>query len=269
MRSASLSLVALAVSAGAVSAQDMTPTASNPSLHGSYGVGTVGRPRYAGSNEWRAQPFPWVALEYKGRVFAGMQGIGAHVLRGPTTAMQLLVIPSESRPEHRGPALAGMGDRKASASIGTNASITKGFLSASGNVAYGLNGDEGTRGTIGLEARRGWSQRWMTSVSTGAAFSDARNMSYEFGVTEKQAAARRALIASGDRRLPSTAGAAYDPDAGLKAVVSTLTVGYMATQRTNVMLVAQGNRLSSEAAASSIVKERNGGMVALIVARGF
>jgi outer membrane scaffolding protein for murein synthesis (MipA/OmpV family) len=94
-------------------------------------------------------------------------------------------------------------------------------------------------------------------------------MSYEFGVTEKQAAARRALIASGDPRLPSTGGAAYDPDGGLKAVVSTVTVGYMATQRTNVMLVAQGNRLSSEAAASSIVRERNGGLVALIVARGF
>ena len=285
MRATSFSFATIAVAAAAVaipaatpaaaqarterSERDITPRAEAPSWHGSYGAGAVVRQRYAGGGEYRAHPIPYLQLEYRGRYFLGMEGLGAHLYRTPSTRVSVALAGWDARKEHRGDALAGMGDRDGSGAIATAASYTLGPVSANGTVLVAMNDDAGTQGSLGLSTQQRFARRWMATVSTAATFANAKQMAYDFGITEQQAAARRTLIAAGDPRLSAAAGSSYAPGGGLKQAQSTLMLGYMATERTSVVMLAQGTRLSSDAARSSIVTERNGGMVALVVARGF
>src|SRR5829696_8127684 len=84
MRSASLSVIALIATATAAQAQG--------SWSGAVGTGAVTAPKYAGSEEYRTLPIPYVQLNYKDRISAGVlpsgsgAGIGVKLKRTESVA---------------------------------------------------------------------------------------------------------------------------------------------------------------------------------------
>ena len=267
MRTASILLAAVAVTSSVASAQQNT---SVPSWSGVIGVGAASMTRYLGSDESRVRPFPFVRLEYRNRLYAGVLasgtgvGLGSYLHRGQRAEWQMEIAASTPRDERRGDALAGMGDRKGGAALATAFRASLGFLSASANVGVGLDRDEGVQGGLGIAAERMFAGRWMAGVSAGARVADERNMGYEFGVTDEQASRRRELILAGDRRLRENDGEAYAPGGGLKQLDASASLGYALGNRSRLVAFASRSRLSDEAAASSIVRARestNGGVM--------
>ena len=275
MRYAPLSLVAVVVTAGAARAQNAP--ASKPmssDWHGSYGAGALVRPWYAGSDVYRVQPFPFLQVEYKGRVVAGVLnsgtlGVGSYLVRKPNLSLQMDLTASEMRRESYGNGLAGMGNRKTSAVLGTSATYSWKFVGATASVASGLGGDDGTSGAVGLGVQGGFAERWMAGITTNASFGDTKNMAFSFGIDERQAAVRRRLIEKGDSRLTPSDGRSYAPGSGLKQVSTGVTLGYMVTQRTSVTAFGSSSELSHRAAMSPLVKERNSMTGGLMVTRSF
>ena len=255
MRTASLLLLTISVGA-ASSAQ------AQGSLHGMIGAGAATAPRYVGAEDYRTRPFPFIQLEYRERIVAGVLpsglgfGIGAKIHSGETMGLQVGIAQSNRRRQRDGDALAGMGDRPSTATAGAGLQLRRGWLAAMANVAVGLDGDAGSVADVSLGASRQFGPRWVGSASTGAIVADGRNMRYEFGVTDGQAARRQALIDGGDTRLRAGDGAAYTPEAGLKQVQSSLSLAWAMTERTRVLMFAQSATLSDEAARSSVVRDR-------------
>ena len=267
MRSVSFLLVAVSAIAGVAQAQ--TNDSTRP-WSGMVGVGAVVAPRYTGGDEYRVRPIPFVQVEFRNRLFAGVLpsgsgvGLGSYLRRGEHFAWTAELAASNSRDERYGDALAGMGNRGGSANVASGLRLSKGILSAGANVALGLDSDEGSQGTFSLAANGMFAGRWMAGISTGATVADSRNMTYDFGITADQAGRRQALIDAGDARLRSGDGAAYSPRGGLKQVNAGASLGYAVSTRSRLVLFAQRARLSNEAAQSSIVREREsttGGMV--------
>jgi MipA family protein len=259
-------------------AQAQTPAPDGcacPTWTGVVGIGAVTLPRYTGSDEYRVVAMPVVQLEYKGRYFLGGSqtdlggGLGAYVVRRSSFTWQVAFDGSQSRPESRGDALAGMGKRAAAAFGSTGVSYRLGFLAAAAGVSIGLGDDEGSYSTVSLSAQRQFGTRWQGQLATGANFADRRHMAYEFGVTGDQSARRRALITAGDPRLHGADGSTYSPGAGLKDARVTASLAYAMTPRTRAMLFARGTRLSDEAGRSPLVRERNSVASGVALAYGF
>ena len=264
-------LAALGAAAGPVLAQDAAPR----SLTGVVGVGVVTLPKYAGSDEYRVLPLPIVQLEYRGRFFLGgsqnsvAPGIGAYLVRTPTLTVDVGLSGSESRPESRGDALAGLGTRSAASFATTGVAYRRGIVMANAGVVVGLGKDEGSYGSLGLASELPLARRWIAGVSTGVTFADARNMAFDFGVTNEQSAARHALLEAGDTRLSGIDVDAYAPEAGLKEMRGAASLAWLLTDRSRVMLFAQGTRLSNEAARSPLVRTRTGVVTGVALAYGF
>jgi outer membrane protein len=279
-----LTLAALGATAGTARAQSQPParsgdavtsTAPRQRLTGFAGVAVVALPRYAGSDEYRVRPVPIGQLEYKGRVYVGGSqttlgpALGAYVVRTPSLTWDVSVSGAESRPESRGDALAGMGKRSGASFVTTGLAYRLGVVTATAGGALGLGKDEGSFGTLGLGTELPVAPRWVAGVSTGVTFADARSMAFDFGVTREQSAARRTLLAAGDPRLRGIDVAAYAPGAGLKDVRGGVSLAYLLTPRSRVVLFAQGSRLSDEAARSPLVRARTGAMTGAAIGWGF
>jgi outer membrane scaffolding protein for murein synthesis (MipA/OmpV family) len=266
LASASIAGLAIALAAGSAHAQQ---------LHGVIGMGAATAPRYAGAEDYRTRPFPFIQLEYGSHAFAGVLpsglgfGVGSHLVRNETFGLQVAVSQANQRKEHYGDALAGMGDRNAPATAGAAMSIHRGWVTATANGAIGLKDEDGSTGDLSLAASHGIGTRWTASVSTGATIADRKNMEYEFGISSEQAATRQALIAEGDTRLRDGDGEAYAPSAGLKQVLASASLAYAMSDRTRVMVFAQGARLSDEAAGSSLVRRRDSASGGMAVVWGF
>ena len=270
---ASLSIVALGASPASASAQD---AAGSPrAFSGVVGAGVVVLPRYAGSDEYRILPMPVVQLEYKGRVYLGgseggvSPGAGAIVLRTPSFRWDVGVSGAEARSESRGDALAGMGRRSAAAFASTGVSYRLGVVMASAAGSFGLGSDQGAHGSVGLGTQLPLSRRWVAGVSTAASFADARNMSFEFGVSREQSIARQALADAGDPRLDGIDVGTYSPDAGLKDVRGGASLAFLLTPRSRLVAFAQATRLSYEAARSPLVRSRTGAVAGAAIGYGF
>ena len=260
--------------AGTAGAQGAA-TPEPASFTGIVGAGVVTLPKYAGSDEYRVLPMPIVQLEYRGRFYLGgsqnsvAPGIGAYLFRTPTLTVDVGLTGTESRPESRGDALAGMGKRSAAAFASTGVAYRLGIVQASAGVAVGLGSDNGSYGTIGVATEVPIAPRWIAGVSTGITVADARNMAYDFGVSGEQSAARQALLAAGDPRLSGIDVGAYAPDAGLREARIGGSLARVLTPRSRIVLFAQGSRLSSEAARSPLVRSRTGVVSGIAFGYGF
>ena len=269
-----LAFAALGAPAGTARAQE-SASPSAPSWTGMAGIGVAAMPKYAGSDEYRVLPIPIVQLEYRGRLYLGGSqsgtgaGIGAYVVRTPTLAVDVGLSGAESRPESRGDALAGMGKRSASSFATSGVTYRRGIVMATSGVAIGLGRNEGSYAAIGIGTERQLARRWFAGLSTGVTFADARNMAFDFGVSDEQSAARQALLESGDPRLHGIDVAAYSPDAGLKEARGAASLAWLLTDRSRMMLFAQGSRLSNEAARSPLVRARTGVVSGIALAYGF
>ena len=263
MRSHQLSAIALILCAGTASAQGLT---------GAIGLGMSTAPRYAGGDEYRTQVIPYIQLEYANKYVAGVVpsgaglGVGIYVVRNSMFSVEVEAAYGESRGERYGSALAGMGDRSSEALFGTSTSITYGMLAATGNIVMSI--DAGAYGTAELSARRPVASRWMVGVSGGATFATEEHMRSHFGITPSQALRRQALIDAADPRLSPGDGAAYAPSAGLKQTQAGASLMFAVSERRSVIVFSQFTRLSSEAAASTLVRDRDGTNLGLMMVFG-
>lgn len=269
-----LAVAALGAAATTAAAQDAAAP-SRQSFTGVVGVGVAALPRYVGSDEYRVLPVPVVQLEYRGRAYLGgsqgsmAPGIGAFLVRTPALTWDAGLSGEMARPESRGDALAGMGKRSAASFAATSVAYRLGVVTATAGMAVGLGSDAGAYGSVGVASELPLARRWVAGVSTGVTFADARNMAFDFGVTSEQSAARRALLAAGDTRLRGIDVAAYAPGAGLKDVRGGASLAYLLTERSRVVLFAQGTRLSGEAARSPLVRARTGVVTGAALGYGF
>ena len=271
-RTFSAAAIAVLTSSSALFAQ--TDASAPGAWSGSYGIGVATMPRYSGSDEYRVRPMPMAQLLYKGRYFLGgaqsSEGValGAHLVSGASFGWSMEVATDGTRRERYADALAGMGNRTLSSYVGTSMRYTVGILSATAGVGTGLGDEIGTQGSASLGATRMFG-RWLTSVSGGATFANAKNMSFEYGIDAQQALKRQTLIANGDPRLSPSEAGTYTPDGGLKDTKVSATLGYAMTRRTTALVFASGRRLSDEASKSPIARKRDGGTVGMGVMVGF
>ena len=183
--------------------------------------------------------------------------------------VQVAVSQGLQRKETDGDALAGMGDRNGRTMAKEVMTVNAGMLSARANYGVGLKNEMGSTGAFAIEANMPLAKRSLASIGAGATIADSRNMQYEFGVSSSQPAERQALIDAGDARLREGDGTTYTPSAGLKQTMVSAGLGYGMTERTRLMLFAQGTRLSNEATASTVVRRRDGVTGGMAVVWGF
>lgn len=237
----------------------------------SVGIAPEVFPRYEGSDQSRTYWFPLVDLEIgppRGSwlVYAGAsrnqvplgQGIGVYPVHTGTFNWSLEVARTDTRPEDRGDALAGLGDRRANWFVSTRASwrFWRGHVQTDVAVLHGLLDDAGTLGYVRGELS-GRTGPWFGAVASKLYLSDAKNLTYDFGITPEQAATRAQLVASGDPRLTPAEIGPYLPGGGFRSVDATLSGGRaLFNGRARVFAYAQIGSLLGNAADSPLVKSR-------------
>jgi MipA family protein len=239
------------------------PSESVNDWSGTAGLGVFSVPRYPGSDERRIVALPLGSVEYKKRFFLGggaagpIGGLGAYLVRTPNWSWSASVGAGDSRPESRGAALAGMGDHGFGASVSTGVGYNAGIFHTSFDATRGLNSGRGWTGGFHVGARSRPSHGWIASLNTGVTLADAKQMQYDFGVDDAQAARRRLLIAAGDPRLrPGDAGP-FSPRAGLQSVDLRGNVGFILSAHWNLLASLSAVRLEGDAARSPLVRQRN------------
>jgi outer membrane scaffolding protein for murein synthesis (MipA/OmpV family) len=229
---------------------------------GSSGGAVIAFPKYPGSDEYWVLPVPLLNVEYKGRIFLGPASsgaagaLGAYVVRTPSWSWAVTMGVTDARPESRGDALAGMGDRGIGLNAGTSFSYRRGMLQTSGVVTFGLNDTQGWTGTLsaGLGGRLG--DQWFASLDANATFADTDQMQYHFGIDASQALRRHALIAAHNPKLGLDEGGPYSADAGLQSVGLNGSFGYVLSHRWTALGFLSMNRLEGDAAQSPLVRQR-------------
>lgn len=260
----------------------LTARADNPGaiagVHGhsdslvslSVGVAPEVFPRYEGSDESRTHWFPLLDLQV-GRpngpwlVYAGAsrnqvplgQGIGVYPVHTANFNWNVEVARTDPRPEDRGDALAGLGDRGANAFLSTRVSwrLWQGRVQTDVALLQGLRDGAGTLGygRVELQKRSG---RWFGAVASKLAVGSAANLRYDFGITAEQAATRRGLVAAGDPRISEEDVGPYAPGGGLRSVDATISGGYGLAGRARVFAYGQAGVLLGPTVDSPLVRAR-------------
>ena len=226
------------------------------------GAGAIAIPSYPGSDEHRIFPFPLAKVSYRDRAYFGPSSggngmaLGAYALRAPRLSVAGEVGFLPDRPADRADALAGMEDRSVVATASASVSSTFGPLQGSLSATQGLNDGAGLLAAGQLSLTLPLTPKTIVITGVGATFANARQMRWDFGVSGAEAARRQAMLDGGDDRLPSDAGVAYAPDAGLRQVSASLTVIRVVSTHWAVIGIGGVDRLSDEAAASSLVRAR-------------
>jgi MipA family protein len=256
-------IVLIGVLALALQAELAAQEQASPAPAWNVMVGAVGLvfPRYPGSDEYRVLPLPLAYVTYRDRVYVGPSttgvgfGVGAYAIRTGRVGLAVELGGQDSRPASRADALAGLEDRDGVGTVGASLSYRVGPLEAAVGATQGFNDGAGALGTARISLSRAFG-RVMLGVSTVAAVADAKQMRREFGITEAEAARRRALIAAGDDRLDPDDGTAYRPDGGLRHIGASVSMTYFLSPRWSLIGFGGVERLSDEAAASPLVRRR-------------
>ncbi|HJU83801.1 MAG TPA: MipA/OmpV family protein [Holophagaceae bacterium] len=240
----------------------------------SLGLAPLSFPKYLGADRNRFVAFPLLDVEYRHRVYLGSsrlgvglgQGLGVYAVRTPVWRWSFDLDVTDRRPENRGDALAGLGDRPRGLFLGSSVMRQWGGLTATLGVAHGLKDDAGTLGVLRVE----WSgdlggDGWFWSLGAAARYGDARNLAYDFGVGPDQAAARTALVAAGDPRLTAAEVGPYLPGAGLRDLSASGSLGHRLGERLRVFAFGNASFLQAQARRSPLVK----GDVNFVAGAGF
>ncbi|MBL0210817.1 MAG: MipA/OmpV family protein [Holophagaceae bacterium] len=218
-------------------------------------------PAIPGSDTERNIAMPMLSAEYDGRYFFGSSrvsvgaGLGMHLLKSRSFTWDLGLGYSERRVEDRADELAGMGDRTAAIWVGTAMKYRLGPLSAGLTLATGMRSEVGSRSTLELAYRTRIAEHWFAGMTASAVFGDAKNLSYDFGVSEEQSARRQGLLASGDSRLKTGEGASYTPGAGLRELQAGIFAGFSPDRSLRYFLMLRGTKLQGDAASSPLVRK--------------
>ena len=225
------------------------------------GAMALGLPRYPGSGDYRAVPLPVFNAEYKGRLYLGSSrvavgfGGGVHAVKSEHWTWDFGLGLGEGRKESRADVLAGMGDRGPSLYAGTGLKFHAGGFHAGLTAAEGLKDGAGAKGVLSFGYGAWLGGRWLGDVSVRATAADAKGMAYDYGVTPDQAAARAALIASGDPRLRPGEDRAFDPKGGLESVALGGSLAYAADAHWTWFGIAQLAHLEGGAQDSPLVRD--------------
>ena len=231
------------------------------------GAMALSLPRYPGAGDSRVVPLPVFSAEYDGRLFLGSSrvavglGGGVHAVRTEHWTWDLGLGLGEGRKEARADVLAGMGDRRASLFAGTGLRFHAGGFHAGLKVAEGLRDEAGGRASVSVGYGAALGGRWFGDLSAGAEAADAKATAYDYGVTPDQAAARTALLASGDPRLRPGEDRAFAPGGGLARVALTGLLAFAADAHWRWFGLAQVTRLQGDALDSPLVRTPTYGTV--------
>lgn len=226
------------------------------------GLGVFAAPKYTGSDETRVLPLPIVGVDYKNRVFIGASssgvgaGIGVNLIKSKHLTLTAGLGGSESRPEDRADALAGMNDRRLGFSAVSGLNYQAGPLSAGFVFSAGLRDNAGLTGTGNLGFTLPLTPRTFFTLGGNITVANKDAMFFEYGITPIEAQRRSDLIAGGDSRLRPGDGVAYSPDAGVRDVGATSSLAYMLSPKWSLFGFGGVTRLSDEAARSSLVRRR-------------
>jgi outer membrane protein len=265
LAAASLAGLVTILSTAALHAQEARggPSDRVSDWSGTAGLGVFTVPKYLGSDERRIVALPLVSVEYKKRFFLGggaagaIGGLGAYLVRTPNWSWTASVGGGDRRPESRGPALAGMGDHGFGVSASTGVGYRAGIFHTSFDATRGLNSGRGWTGGFHAGVGSRPSHGWFASLNTGVTLADAKQMQYDFGIDDAQAARRRLLIAAGDPHLrPGDAGP-FSPGAGLQSIDVRGNVGYILSPHWTLLGSLSAARLEGDAARSPLVRQRN------------
>lgn len=259
-----LRTAALLAAVPALQAQDFFDTTATPgALRDRWslvmGAQAMAVPAYEGSDRFRLLALPVFSGTYDGRYYLGASQIGVgfggglHLVRDPSFTWNLGLGVGDRRPESRADLLAGMGDRDASLWMGTSLTWRHEAYRLGLSLAHGLRPEEGNRLGLSLGHTTRLAPRWTLGLGLQAAWSDARNMAYDFGVSPEQAARRATLVAAGDPRLTAAQLGPYAPSAGLRGLGASLSLGYAPALDWHVNLYLRAGSLQGEAKDSPLV----------------
>jgi outer membrane protein len=229
----------------------------------SVGVGAMlfTYPSYPGSDEYRVVPFPLANVSFRDRVYLGPSStgigfaLGAYPIQSGHTRLAVEIGGQDSRPASRGDALAGMEDRDAVATAGASLSYRAGFFEAIVAVSQGLNDGAGLIQTTRIAYTRPLG-KVLLGAAAGAALANGKQMRREFGITDAEAARRRALVDAGDGRLGPEDGKAYTPNGGLRHLGAGVSLIYPVASHWSLVGLAGVEWLADEAANSPLVRQR-------------
>jgi outer membrane protein len=236
------------------------PTASSWNV--SLGGGVLIVPSYAGAEEHRLLPIPMMQVAYRERIYLGPSttgngfGLGAYAVRTQRIGLAAELGFLSDRPSSRADALAGMDDRDLVITASASLTYRVNALEAGLSVTQGLNDAAGLLAGARLGFTQMVGRKLITSGGIGATFANARQMGWDFGVIPAEAGRRQALIALGDDRLEADEGNPYAPDGGLRHLGASLSLVYILSSRWTIIGFGGVERLSDEAAASPLVRQR-------------
>ncbi|HEX6051351.1 MAG TPA: MipA/OmpV family protein [Gemmatimonadaceae bacterium] len=263
--------VAMPVTSG--HAQEQSTRRTN--WHGAVGAVAGSLESYYGTDARRTLGAPLIGIAYKDRLLFGTTtsgGLGGgleFVLRRGTVGASLGVTGVEPRPEERADGLAGMDDRSG-ALFGTVGLVVRGGpAEATATTAVGLRQDAGVAQTLGLEVGKPILPRLTASIGGVVTFADRKNIMFDFGVTEEQAARRRELIAGGDGRLRASDTTAYSPKAGVKEVRGTLQMTYALHGSWQAIAFVSVGQLPDRVSESPLARKRRAVATAVGMTYGF
>ena len=228
------------------------------------GAGVFYGPKYPGSNESRLLPIPIVGVNYRNRVFLGPTpggvgaGLGVNLIRAQSLTVTAGLGGSESRPEDRADALAGMDDRRIGISAVSGLSYRYGPFNAGLSFSAGLRDNAGLSGTGNLGITLPAIPRSFLTLGGSVTVANQDAMAFDFGISSVEASRRAALIATGDSRLRAGDGAPYSPGGGVRDVSANASLAYILSPRWSLFGFGAVTRLSDEAARSSLVRRQTG-----------
>jgi outer membrane scaffolding protein for murein synthesis (MipA/OmpV family) len=239
------------------------PTGQHGNWQGSVGMVAGSVASYYGSDARRTLGAPLLGLVYKNRLLIGTNASGglgggvAWLVKQGTVGASLGLAGVESRPEDHADVLAGMDDRSGSAFGTASFSVRGGPVTAISNTLIGLSSDAGNMEMLGLQLGGPITSRLSGSIGGTVTLADRKNMEFDFGITDEQAARRRKLIDAGDGRLRDGDATAFAPKGGFKELRSTVQLAYAIRGAWQVVGVVSEGRLAHNVAESPLVRKRD------------
>lgn len=205
------------------------------------GAGLMAKPRYPGSDEVIAVPFPLIAVS---RFY--VPGYG-QVIDGEQSVRRFSIYPSFNfngkRDASASNELEGMKDVDWAVEVGLGAAYRYDWIRGFVEVRQGFNGYSGQVAEFGLDAIFDPTERLELMVGPRAGWGSDGYMSTYFGITSNEAAKSPVY----DKP--------YHASAGFNTVGIAATSAYELTDRTKLYLRGGWDRLIGEAGDSPIVKE--------------
>jgi outer membrane protein len=151
------------------------------------GAGALVAPSYEGSDKFSVSPGPFVAINWRDRVFLDMErGIGVNVVRTEALRLGLSVGFAPGRDEDDEDHLKGLGDIDAAARGHVFGSYSFGMWQIGLDVAKDFGGSEGLQIRPDVSVKVPLSESWTLSSGISATWADDDYMQTFFGVSPSQ-----------------------------------------------------------------------------------